>query len=71
MPEAIKTECSKCDEKQKAASIKVLKFLDEKHPELLKKLLDKYDPHRLYEKRIRERIARSENDAPKTTAKSM
>ncbi|XKL60020.1 hypothetical protein PGB90_001036 [Kerria lacca] len=71
IPDAIRTECEKCDETQKAAAVKVLKFLEENRPELLKKLMDKFDPEHVYEKKIRERIAKMEANTSKLNGKSV
>jgi len=48
LPDALKTECSKCSEKQKAGAKKVLKFIYEKKPDHFEKLEKKYDPEGIY-----------------------
>ncbi|XP_073847769.1 ejaculatory bulb-specific protein 3-like [Musca autumnalis] len=48
IPDALKTECSKCNEKQKKAADKVIHFLIEKKPALWKQLQAKYDPDNIY-----------------------
>ncbi|XP_045480806.1 ejaculatory bulb-specific protein 3-like [Harmonia axyridis] len=48
MPDALKTGCSKCTDKQKGMSKKVVNFLLEKKPDMYKKLEDKFDPEGVY-----------------------
>ncbi|XP_061396799.1 ejaculatory bulb-specific protein 3-like [Musca vetustissima] len=48
IPDALKTECSKCSEKQKKIIDKVIHFLIEKKPEHWKELQAKYDPDNIY-----------------------
>ncbi|KAH8261260.1 hypothetical protein KR044_006024 [Drosophila immigrans] len=55
LPDALKTECSKCSEKQKANTDKVVRFIIDKKPEEWKVLQAKYDPEDLYIKRYKER----------------
>ncbi|KAG5673741.1 hypothetical protein PVAND_003761 [Polypedilum vanderplanki] len=48
LPDALKTECAKCSEKQKAGTEKVLRFLIEKKPQAWQELQKKYDPENIY-----------------------
>ncbi|XP_017779650.1 PREDICTED: ejaculatory bulb-specific protein 3-like isoform X2 [Nicrophorus vespilloides] len=51
MPDAIETDCSKCSEKQKDGSDKMIRFLIDNKPELWAPLQEKYDPTGSYKKR--------------------
>ncbi|XP_014483919.1 PREDICTED: ejaculatory bulb-specific protein 3 [Dinoponera quadriceps] len=44
LPDALKNECSKCSEKQRRGSEKVIRFLVNKKPEIWEELKKKYDP---------------------------
>ncbi|XP_070167145.1 ejaculatory bulb-specific protein 3-like [Polyergus mexicanus] len=44
LPDALETGCSKCSEKQKNSSEKVIRFLVNKKPETWEQLKKKYDP---------------------------
>uniref|UniRef100_A0A1B6LFB3 Uncharacterized protein n=1 Tax=Graphocephala atropunctata TaxID=36148 RepID=A0A1B6LFB3_9HEMI len=48
LPDALKTACSKCSEKQKNGSDKMIRHLVDKKPELFKELETKYDPSGIY-----------------------
>lgn len=48
MPDAIQTDCSKCSEKQKEGSEKIVHFLIDNKPEYWKPLQEKYDPNGNY-----------------------
>ena len=48
LPDALATECSKCSERQKDMSKKVIDFLTANKPKMWHKLLDKYDPEKKY-----------------------
>ncbi|XP_061396798.1 ejaculatory bulb-specific protein 3-like [Musca vetustissima] len=48
LPDALQTECSKCNEKQKAAAEKVIRFIIDNKPEEWKALQQKYDPENVY-----------------------
>lgn len=52
LPDAIKTDCSKCNPAQKRNSKKVISFLRTRKPQDWKALTDKYDPEGLFKKRI-------------------
>ncbi|KAK9892197.1 hypothetical protein WA026_019002 [Henosepilachna vigintioctopunctata] len=51
LPDALKTECDKCTEKQKENAKKTLNFLLEEKPDLYKELEAKYDPDQVYRKK--------------------
>ncbi|KAH0954974.1 Csp7 [Eciton burchellii] len=44
LPDALMTSCSKCSEKQKKGTEKVIRFLVNKKPETWEELKKKYDP---------------------------
>ncbi|XP_061396794.1 ejaculatory bulb-specific protein 3-like [Musca vetustissima] len=48
LPDALQTECSKCNEKQKANADKVIRYIIENKPEEWKSLQEKYDPEHVY-----------------------
>jgi len=48
LPDALRTECSKCSEKQKQGTERVIRFLYEKKPDQWKQLQQKYDPDNHY-----------------------
>jgi len=48
LPDALETDCSKCSDKQKAASIKVVRFLIDNKKEEWEKLEAKYNPTGAY-----------------------
>lgn len=54
LPDALENECSKCTEKQKSGSDKVIRHLINKRPELWKSLAGKYDPTGVYAERYRD-----------------
>lgn len=53
LPDALKTECSKCSEKQRDGTDKVLKFIIDNKPEEWKALQEKYDKEGVYLKKYR------------------
>ncbi|ALC42649.1 PebIII [Drosophila busckii] len=57
LPDALKTECSKCSEKQKQNTDKVIRFIHDNKPEEWKQLQAKYDPEEVYSKRYRDTAA--------------
>ncbi|EDW74467.1 uncharacterized protein Dwil_GK21931 [Drosophila willistoni] len=57
LPDALKTECSKCSDKQKENTDKVIRFILDNKPDQWKQLQDKYDPEDLYIKRYRAKAA--------------
>ncbi|KRT84020.1 hypothetical protein AMK59_2033 [Oryctes borbonicus] len=54
IPEALATECAKCNDKQKEGSKKVLRFLIDTKRECFDPLEEKYDPKGEYRKRYKE-----------------
>lgn len=48
LPDALKSECSKCSEKQKATTDKVIRFMIDNKPNEWKVLQAKYDPEGIY-----------------------
>lgn len=57
IPEALNTDCAKCNEKVKTNVKKVLHHLIEKKPDMWKALEDKYDPTGKYKKKYKEELA--------------
>ncbi|KAH8308656.1 ejaculatory bulb-specific protein 3 [Drosophila kikkawai] len=53
LPDALKTECSKCSEKQRQNTDKVIRFIIDNKPEEWKQLQAKFDPEEIYIKRYR------------------
>ncbi|XP_044756932.1 ejaculatory bulb-specific protein 3-like [Coccinella septempunctata] len=56
IPEIMETCCAKCSDKQKEGAKKMTEFLKEHKPELVKKILDKYDPDRKYIEKCTEQL---------------
>lgn len=56
LPDALEHECSKCTEKQKTSSDKVIRHLVNKRPDLWKDLAKKYDPEDIYQERYKDKI---------------
>lgn len=54
LPDALVTNCSKCSEKQKAGTDKVLKYLIDNRPAQWEVLQKKYDPENVYTTKFRE-----------------
>nr|QCZ25117.1 chemosensory protein 3 [Nezara viridula] len=54
IPDALKTGCSKCNEKQKAGVEKVLKYLVKERRPLFDKLAAKFDPKGFYLKKFKD-----------------
>lgn len=48
LPDALKTKCSKCTEKQREGTDKVIRFLINNRPEQWTNLQRKYDPENVY-----------------------
>ncbi|KAH8402317.1 hypothetical protein KR009_011357 [Drosophila setifemur] len=57
LPDALKTECSKCSEKQRQNTDKIIRFIIDNKPEEWKVLQAKFDPEEIYVKRYRSRAA--------------
>ncbi|PSN33544.1 Ejaculatory bulb-specific protein 3 [Blattella germanica] len=51
LPDALETDCSKCSDKQKEVSDKVINFLIDNKKDDWKKLEAKYDPEGIYRKK--------------------
>lgn len=56
LPDALENECSKCTEKQKTGSDKVIRHLVNKRPEMWEELAVKYDPTHIYEVKYKDQI---------------
>ncbi|XP_044757248.1 ejaculatory bulb-specific protein 3-like [Coccinella septempunctata] len=56
IPEIMETCCAKCSDKQKEDGKKVTEFLLQNKPEIMKKLLDKYDPERKYKEKCADHL---------------
>nr|AXB87335.1 chemosensory protein 1 [Tropidothorax elegans] len=54
IPDALKTKCAKCTEKQKAGAEKVMRYLIEKKPDDWKEIEKKFDPKGDYRKAYQE-----------------
>uniref|UniRef100_A0A1A9WI62 Uncharacterized protein n=1 Tax=Glossina brevipalpis TaxID=37001 RepID=A0A1A9WI62_9MUSC len=54
LPDALQTDCSKCSEKQKTTSEKVIKHLIDNKPDEWKVLQAKYDPSGIYYKKYKD-----------------
>ncbi|XP_050425056.1 ejaculatory bulb-specific protein 3-like [Adelges cooleyi] len=52
LPDALKTNCSKCTDVQKETSEKVLRFLQKNRADDFERLNKKYDPTGIYKKNI-------------------
>ncbi|XP_075215739.1 ejaculatory bulb-specific protein 3-like [Lycorma delicatula] len=58
LPDALATKCSKCSDKQKVGTEKVIKFLIEKKPEKYAQLEKKYDPQGKYKAAYKEEASK-------------
>lgn len=56
MADIMATCCEKCSEKHKEEAHKMMNHMIEKKPELVKKLLDKYDNDRKYRDQCAEKL---------------
>lgn len=54
LPDALKTNCEKCTEKQRDGTDRVLRFIVKNKPEEWKALKAKYDPEDIYIKKYRD-----------------
>ncbi|XP_066900969.1 ejaculatory bulb-specific protein 3 [Halyomorpha halys] len=54
IPDALQTECSKCNEKQKAGVEKAMKYLIEEKRDVFDRLSAKYDPKGIYLKKYKQ-----------------
>ncbi|XP_074036742.1 ejaculatory bulb-specific protein 3-like [Leptinotarsa decemlineata] len=58
LPDALKTECSKCSDKQKETTKKVIKFLIKNKRPMFDELVAKYDPENIYKKKYKDELAK-------------
>jgi len=58
LPDALENECSKCTEKQKDGSTKVIRHFVNKRPDLWKQLEVKYDPKGIYAAKYKDLVAK-------------
>ncbi|XP_072747986.1 allergen Tha p 1-like [Anoplolepis gracilipes] len=56
LPDALQNDCSKCSEKQKNGTEKVIRHLVNKKPEIWKELKKKYDPNNEYSKKYEDEL---------------
>ncbi|KAH8232119.1 hypothetical protein KR038_006237 [Drosophila bunnanda] len=56
LPDALENECSKCTQKQKEGSDKVISHLVNKRPELWEELSSKYDPDHIYQEKYKDKL---------------
>lgn len=61
LPDALKTQCSKCSDTQKQGALKVVQRLQKDYPNEWKQLLDKWDPKREYFKKFEDFIKTNKN----------
>lgn len=53
LPDALKTDCAKCSERQRNGTDRVITYLIEKKPAQWKQLQEKYDPENIYVNKYR------------------
>lgn len=53
LPDALKTDCSKCSERQRDGTDRVIRYLSENKPSEWKALQDKYDPEHIFINKFR------------------
>lgn len=58
LPDALKTDCAKCSEKQKSGTEKVINYLIDNRGEQWKALQLKYDPDNIYVNKYRKEAAK-------------
>uniref|UniRef100_A0A182NU77 Chemosensory protein 3 n=1 Tax=Anopheles dirus TaxID=7168 RepID=A0A182NU77_9DIPT len=58
LPDALKTNCEKCSEKQRAGAIRVLNYIYNNRSAQWRKLQEKYDPENTYIEKYREQAKR-------------
>lgn len=58
LPDALASDCSKCNEKQKTTAEKVFKHLTKNRPKDWERLSKKFDPQGIYKKRYEEHISK-------------
>ncbi|XP_055635338.1 ejaculatory bulb-specific protein 3-like [Toxorhynchites rutilus septentrionalis] len=59
LPDALKTNCAKCSEKQKSGTEKVINYLIDNRAEQWKSLQAKYDPENIYVNKYRNEAAKA------------
>ncbi|XP_049815309.1 ejaculatory bulb-specific protein 3-like [Schistocerca nitens] len=58
LPDALKTDCGQCNEKQKAQAKAAITLLASEKPQLWNSLIDKYDPDGSYRQRHAAELAK-------------
>ncbi|XP_053988285.1 ejaculatory bulb-specific protein 3-like [Hylaeus volcanicus] len=61
LPDALSTDCSKCNDKQKVTAEKVINHLRNKRPNDWERLTAKYDPNGNYKKRFEAALTTTES----------
>uniref|UniRef100_A0A8D9BJ08 Ejaculatory bulb-specific protein 3 n=1 Tax=Cacopsylla melanoneura TaxID=428564 RepID=A0A8D9BJ08_9HEMI len=64
LPDALKTSCTSCSQKQRSGSKRIFKFLIEKKPEEWAKLEQKYDPEGTYKTKYQAELKALNVNAP-------
>ncbi|XP_065345627.1 ejaculatory bulb-specific protein 3-like [Cloeon dipterum] len=59
LPDALETDCTKCNPNQKGAADKVINFLIKNRPSDWTRLVNKYDPSGAYQKRFEATLNRN------------
>ncbi|KAK0167475.1 hypothetical protein PV327_004870 [Microctonus hyperodae] len=59
LPDALKTGCKECSEKQKAGSEKVIRYIVNERPDLWERLAKVYDPNNEYRTKYEDRAKES------------
>lgn len=54
LPEAVATQCAKCNDRQKEIARKICAYLKEKNPQAWELFVDKYDPDKKYLEKFEE-----------------
>ncbi|KAL1463661.1 hypothetical protein WDU94_015395 [Cyamophila willieti] len=67
LPDALKTSCTSCSDKQRSGSKRIFKFLIEKKPEEWAKLEQKYDPEGIYKSKYQAELKALNVNAPVET----
>lgn len=57
LPDALQSGCTKCSEKQRDGTERVIRFLTEKKPQQWEQLQDKYDPEHKYVQKFKSEAA--------------
>lgn len=69
MPDALKTDCSKCSDIQKNRSEKVIRYLVKNRPADFERLTNKFDPTGEYKKKLEKIDKELAKEFAKSTAK--